>query len=1250
MSINQGQSARRVLYVGAESLWADGLRSAVGDAGEARAERTVRTAADALEAVESESVAAVVAQYDLPDGDGLSMLSRCLDAHSGVLTILVAEECSRSLLERAYEAGIDEVVHYTGPEKRRLLSHHLQNYLGTDESATWQPRLSEHMTSLATTMSDAILSVDEESVVRYANPAVEDVFGYEPEALLGEPLTVLMSDELAARHVAGMQRYLATDERTIDWDDVELVGQHKDGHSIPLSISFSEFRVGSDRYFTGVMRDITDRKRLRAERELYHDTTQRILQADSFEDGLHVGLEAVGSAMDWQYGEAWVRSAEDHLERVPGWYVASESAEAFANATSPISFEPGSGLVGHVWESGSPEWVTDITTDEAPFVRASAADDAGLRAALGVPILSDHTVVAVMAFFLDETREPDEAMIEATTTVAADLGRLLRRLKTETALREERELKDRILETSPVGIVIVDEDDTFRYINDRAADIMGIDAYEGPVTEAALDAELLGFEGVPVDEHRRPHDRIIQDGETIGGEALLRIDGETRWLSVRGAPLRGEEAAVTSAVYSLQDVTDRKERERRLQRQQAVMQTVRDGLYAVDAEGTFVAVNDAYTELTGYDREELVGSHASEFVDARVTDEARSLQADTDANGHESATFEAVLTTADGGQVPIETHISPFEFDDEGDGWVAVVRDITDRKRREERLASLNEIGQALTAAETAGEVADIVVGGAREILDLPLTTVQYYDEAAGRLRSAAQTAALETLVGDGPVFSSDWGVPSQVYAESEGRVVADLEQDDSLDEDETPLESAIILPVGTHGVFIAGATETDAFTDADVMVAKILVANAVAALDRVDRERELREKTARLAEHNESLHRINRLNDIIRGLTQELTQAATRDDIERAVCENLTDADPYVFGWIAEQRASGTDVVPRASSGDDEGYLEWFVDADAPASDETPTETAIRTHEPVVENNLHADPPLEPWQTQALKSGYHASIAVPLMFRETVYGVLNLYADETGTFDGMETAVLAELGTMIGYAINAIERKKALVSDGAVELRFTVDDETIPPLQLCKATDSEFEFDELVQHSDGSIRVFFTVTGSDPEAVYRYSDEIPSVHEVNLLTKHDDTCRYEAMVGDSGFLAELVAYGAHPTAVTASADGGEVCVELPQSGDVQSFVRMFLERYEGSELAARTERDTPVQTLAEFEANFRDRLTERQREVLETAYFSGFFEWPRETTGQELAEMLDISQPTVSRHIRTGERELFELVFDGDD
>jgi predicted DNA binding protein len=61
----------------------------------------------------------------------------------------------------------------------------------------------------------------------------------------------------------------------------------------------------------------------------------------------------------------------------------------------------------------------------------------------------------------------------------------------------------------------------------------------------------------------------------------------------------------------------------------------------------------------------------------------------------------------------------------------------------------------------------------------------------------------------------------------------------------------------------------------------------------------------------------------------------------------------------------------------------------------------------------------------------------------------------------------------------------------------------------------------------------------------------------------------------------------------------------------------------------------------------FTSRLTDRQEEVMRTAYEAGFFESPRESSGNDVADLLGVSQPTVNRHLRRGERKLLELVFD---
>ena len=115
--------------------------------------------------------------------------------------------------------------------------------------------------TLTEAASDAIVTIDASNTVVYANPAVERLFGYAPDELEGSSLSRLMPDTLGDRHHEALDRYLRTGERYLDWSGVELTGQHRDGTEIPLSVSFGEFERHGEQFFTGVLRDITRRKR-----------------------------------------------------------------------------------------------------------------------------------------------------------------------------------------------------------------------------------------------------------------------------------------------------------------------------------------------------------------------------------------------------------------------------------------------------------------------------------------------------------------------------------------------------------------------------------------------------------------------------------------------------------------------------------------------------------------------------------------------------------------------------------------------------------------------------------------------------------------------------------------------------------------------------------------------------------------------------------------------------------------------------
>jgi PAS domain S-box-containing protein len=122
-------------------------------------------------------------------------------------------------------------------------------------------RSEEQYRVVVETASDAVITIDENSTIVFASRPVQAIFGHNPEALIGKPLTDLMPEPFRAAHVAGLQRYLDTGQRHISWKLVEFPGRRKDGSEVPLELSIGEMRSGPRRCFTGVVRDVSERRR-----------------------------------------------------------------------------------------------------------------------------------------------------------------------------------------------------------------------------------------------------------------------------------------------------------------------------------------------------------------------------------------------------------------------------------------------------------------------------------------------------------------------------------------------------------------------------------------------------------------------------------------------------------------------------------------------------------------------------------------------------------------------------------------------------------------------------------------------------------------------------------------------------------------------------------------------------------------------------------------------------------------------------
>lgn len=118
---------------------------------------------------------------------------------------------------------------------------------------------------------DAIIVIGQDGRIRVFNPAAERIFGYSVQEALAMPVDVLVPDGYANNHKKIIQRYSETGHSTVIGRTRELTGKRKDGGIFPIELSLSEFRVGDEISFTGIIRDISERKETEAKLEQFTD-------------------------------------------------------------------------------------------------------------------------------------------------------------------------------------------------------------------------------------------------------------------------------------------------------------------------------------------------------------------------------------------------------------------------------------------------------------------------------------------------------------------------------------------------------------------------------------------------------------------------------------------------------------------------------------------------------------------------------------------------------------------------------------------------------------------------------------------------------------------------------------------------------------------------------------------------------------------------------------------------------------------
>ncbi|WP_313693891.1 MEDS domain-containing protein [Halorarum halobium] len=573
----------------------------------------------------------------------------------------------------------------------------------------------------------------------------------------------------------------------------------------------------------------------------------------------------------------------------------------------------------------------------------------------------------------------------------------------------------------------------------------------------------------------------------------------------------------------------------------------------------------------------------------------------------------------------------------------------------------LEERERTLSALADSGR--DLVHGDTDTIVDRTVTTVDCglspsvaavfsYDEEADELRPERVALSGRADADAVSLPGSYRDLLRNTFEADDARVFSNFQSDDELTELNAVLQSGMAFPLDRYGVMFVGSTRAYAFDEADVEFARTVALSAHTALERAEHERTLERR-------NEELRHLDGINRTIRRIDQALVRASNREEIERVVCDRLADADSYRFVWIGDRDPLSEHVTPQQWAGDGEQYLDELYStagaasgADGSTDDrdvvERPERRAMNSGQACPVPNVLTTTEFDDWRRVALENGFNSAISVPLVYEGTEYGVLNVCAGDANALTEMERTVLEELGATIAYAIDATETRAGLQADRLTEVGLRITDSRSRLLRFADRIGGPLDVETVLPASDDELRLFFTVADVPSETVLSVADESVSVTSARLVADREGASLFEAVFSvDSSVLTTVRSFTGSVTEFTVSTDAVELVVAVPQTADVRSFVDRFREAYPGTAVTSVqwvTERSP---THESFYEEVEDRLTERQLESLRLAYHSGYFEWPRESSAEDVGRSLGVSQPTLSGHLRVGQRKLLSLLFD---
>lgn len=689
----------------------------------------------------------------------------------------------------------------------------------------------------------------------------------------------------------------------------------------------------------------------------------------------------------------------------------------------------------------------------------------------------------------------------------------------------------------------------------------------------------------------------------------VRKDGSKFWANVSIAAIYDENGEVRAFAKVVQDVSDRHERERQLQSLSARIERERDQLqYELDE--VFDRISDGFYALDEAFRFRYLNEHAKDILSVDET----VIGVDFREVVTMTSAFEERLHEAHASNEPIvfEDYYDPVDrwfynaiYPSES-GLSVYFRDITESKRRERELTRFKN------AVEASGH-AIYMMDDERTITfaNGAFETITGYDQA----ETVGATPGGLLSTSDQDIFDGD--LPQLIGERGTVDVEFTATRKDGGD---IHLEQTIAPVFDQRG-------EIDRF---------VAVLRDIS--DRIDRERTLKRQREQLAA-------LNSINEVVLSISDAVIDQSTREEIEHVACETLASSDHFAFAWVGEPDTASLTVLPRTQvgAGDYLDDIEISIDPDDPRS-AGPTGRAYLTGEIQTAHDIHKQRAHDPWRERAREHGLRSSAAIPITHEDIVYGVLNVYSTRENAFRGYEMRVGEDIGRIIGHAIASAERKRALMSDELLELKFVIHDVFSILDRPIKGLGT-ITIDFAVPISGDEFLVYGTATADAADNLYDLVEAVPFWKSFDFLTE-GDPCSFQLRTHSPPVLTTVSNLGGSIDETVIEDGECRISVHLPPGADTHRILDAVEATYPDADLLHSKYITRHQDGIMQMHDILAEGVTDRQRVALDAAYHAGYFDWPRGASAEDVAASLDIAPATFHQHLRKAERKVLDALY----